>query len=95
MSEMRCPVANPSLVLREEFDDWAVLFDPDQNTGVGLSPVAVFVFKRLDGTRSKQDILSEIRANFRDVPQEADEHVAQFLDDVVERGFAGYEVAGG
>ena len=23
---------NPHLVLREEFDDWAVLFDPDSET---------------------------------------------------------------
>ena len=23
------PVVNPDLVFREEFDDWAILFDPD------------------------------------------------------------------
>ena len=43
------PLANPSLVLREEFDDWAVLFDPDTGDSFGLNPVSVFIFKRLDG----------------------------------------------
>jgi hypothetical protein len=29
------PIANPYVMLREEFDDWAVLFNPD--TGRGLA----------------------------------------------------------
>jgi hypothetical protein len=27
--EQKNPIANPLIVLREEFDDWAILFDPD------------------------------------------------------------------
>ena len=30
------PVANPLIVLREEFDDWAILFDPDTGNAFGL-----------------------------------------------------------
>ena len=30
MPESDMPIANPLVVLREEFDDWAVLFDPDK-----------------------------------------------------------------
>ena len=33
------PVANSLVVLREEFDDWAVLFDPDTGSGFGINPM--------------------------------------------------------
>ena len=37
MAEQR-PIANPSVVLREEFDDWAVLFDSDSGNSLALDP---------------------------------------------------------
>jgi len=37
------PIANPMVVFREEFDDWAVLFDPDSNETFGLNPVSAFI----------------------------------------------------
>ena len=49
---MPCPpplIANPLMVLREEFDDWALLFDPDTSHSYGLNQVSVFIYKRLDG----------------------------------------------
>jgi len=36
------PVANYGLVLREKFDDWAILFDLNSGNGFGLNPVSVF-----------------------------------------------------
>ena len=56
MKQNDMPVANPLLVLREEFDDLAVLFDPDTGNGFGLNPVSVFVFNRLDGKHTLKDI---------------------------------------
>jgi len=31
------PIPNPFVVLREEFDDWAILFNPDNARAVGLT----------------------------------------------------------
>lgn len=42
------PVANPLIVLHEEFDDWAILFDPDRGNAFGLNPTGIFVWKLLD-----------------------------------------------
>ena len=36
------PVVNPLIVLRIEFDDWAILFDPDTGEGFTINPVGVF-----------------------------------------------------
>ena len=55
------PIANPLIILREEFDDWAVLFDPDTGCCFGLSPTGVFVWKLLDGEHSVDDLLEDIR----------------------------------
>jgi hypothetical protein len=46
------PIANPFVLLREEFDDWAILFDLNSGHGFGLSPIGVYVWKFLDGEHS-------------------------------------------
>lgn len=84
--------ANPLLVLREEFDDWAVLFDPDTGDAFGLNPVSVFVWKRLDGKHTTEDILKELCEESDDVPENAGQDIEDFMKELVEKGYAGYEV---
>lgn len=85
------PLANPTIVLREEFDDWAILFDPDTGHAFGLNPVGVFVWQRLDGKHSVQDIVSELQVSCESIPGEAQDHVQEFIDDLLKKGLAGYE----
>ena len=92
MSPLDKPVANPLIVLREEFDDWAILFDPDSGDGFGLNPVGVFIWNRLDGRHGVRDILKELREKCEEVPEEAEDHLQGFIQDLVTRGLAGYEV---
>jgi len=86
------PIANPLVVLREEFDDWAVLFDPDSGNAFGLNPVSVFIWKRLDGRNRLEDILKELRESAEEVPEEAKDHLKEFLGDLVKQGLAGYAI---
>lgn len=86
------PRANPLVVLREEFDDWAILFDPDTGSAFGLNPVGVFVWKRLDGKHTLEDIIKELRENAERVPEEAETHLKEFINELVERGLVGYEI---
>ena len=85
------PIANPIIVLREEFDDWAILFDPDSGNAYGLNPVGVFIWKHFDGKHSLEDILRKIQENCENVPEDAEDHLKDFIKDLVERGFVGYE----
>jgi len=85
------PIASPLVVLREEFDDWAILFDPDSGNALGINPVGVFIWKLLDGKHSIEDILVELSKNCEDVPAEAEVHVRDFIQDLVKHGLAGYE----
>jgi SynChlorMet cassette protein ScmD len=83
------PIANPLIVLREEFDDWAILFDPDTGDGFGLNPISVFIWKRLDGKHTTQDILKELHANCEDVPENAEQEIKDFIEELTDKGYAG------
>ena len=91
MVEKKYPLANPLIVLREEFDDWAILFDPDTGNAFGLNPVGVFIWKLLDGKHSIPDILARMQESVEDVPPEAPADLEAWVRDLVSRGLAGYE----
>ena len=86
------PVVNPIIVLREEFDDWAILFNPDTAATVGINPVGVAVWKQLDGKKSLEKIVAEIKDHFEDTPDAALEEITAFIDNLSEQGYVGYEL---
>ena len=92
MNQMDKPIANPIVVLREEFDDWAVLFNPDTADAVGTNPVGVAVWKLMDGKRSIEDIVSKIRNSFEDTPDAVFKEIAAFVNRLAENGFVGLEL---
>jgi SynChlorMet cassette protein ScmD len=92
MNQTDRPIANPIVVLREEFDDWAILFNPDTADAVGTNPVGVAVWKRMNGKRSLKDIVAEIKISFEDVPEAALEDITTFVGTLAEQGFVGYEL---
>ena len=94
MQQQSNPIANPVVVLREEFDDWAILFDPDTGDAYGLNPTGVFVWKLLDGNHSDADIVTALQKKIESLPEEAADHIQEFIMKLVERGLAGYEIGG-
>lgn len=90
MNQPDRPIANPIVVLREEFDDWAILFNPDTAAAVGINPVGVSVWKQMDGRRSLQEIVSEIEATFDDAPEAALSEITAFVNKLADDGFVGY-----
>ena len=88
-------VPNPVAVLREEFDDWAVLFNPDTADVLGLNPVGVAVWKLLDGSRSVAQLVAGVRDAFDEVPDTVDAEVHGFLATLQGQGFLGREVVPG
>lgn len=85
-------LANPDVVFREEFDDWVIVFEPSRGLALGLNPIGAFIWKLFDGTRSRTDILQAIDDHFDEVPEEARDDVAGFVDVLVGKGFVGYVV---
>jgi len=85
-------IANPLVVLREEFDDWAVLFDPDSGNGFVINPVSLYIWKLLDGKHTIKDILEQLRNDCDNVPDDAEIYIQEFIQELINRGLAGYEV---
>jgi SynChlorMet cassette protein ScmD len=92
MNQTDRPIANPVVVLREEFDDWAVLFNPDTADAVGTNPVGVATWKLMDGKRSLAEIVSEIKNRFEDTPDSAIEEIVVFVNTLADNGFVGLEL---
>ena len=85
------PIANPLLVFREEFDDWAVLFDPDTGDAFGLNPISAFIWKCLDGKHTIQDISNKLQEECEHVPEHAEKDIAEFVAALISKGYAGFE----
>ena len=86
------PIVNPVVVLRKEFDEWAVLFNPDTAEAAGINPVGVAIWELLDQQIDIHEIADTIRQDFADVPGSATEEIETFINDLVERGFLGAEL---
>jgi SynChlorMet cassette protein ScmD len=93
MKQTDGPIANPIVVLREEFDDWAVLFNPDTSEAAGINPVGVAIWKLMDGKRSVEDIATEIKNSFEDTPDTLFKEIASLVNTLAENGFVGLELA--
>jgi len=77
LTEESRPTANCGVVLREEFDDWAVLFNPDTGDAVGLNPTGVAIWKLLDGRRTVAELAADLPEHINGVPPDA---LAQTLE---------------
>ena len=91
MVEQGNPIANPVAVLREEFDDWAVLFNPDTGDAVGINKTGVLLWRLMDGRRSIDEIVEEVGNRYSDVPGTAPREVADFVSQLADYGLIGYE----
>ena len=89
MSNQSNWIINPDIVLREESDEWALLFDPTSGQVVGVNPVGALIWKLLDGQHSIDRIAESVQAEFSGVPDTIHTEVKTFIDQLIERGFIG------
>jgi SynChlorMet cassette protein ScmD len=76
------PAADPLVVLREEFDDWAVLFHPLTGEAVGTNPVGVAIWKALNGQRTLKEIAISIATQFDDAHDTVLEDTLDFVENL-------------
>jgi hypothetical protein len=90
------PIANPTAVLREGFDGWAVLVNMDTGASVALNPTGIAVWKLIDGKSTVEEIVQAFKAHFHfnsttALPDRVNEDVQTLLSTLAEEGFVGYE----
>ncbi|MDM7992499.1 MAG: PqqD family peptide modification chaperone [Candidatus Fermentibacter sp.] len=85
---------NPDVVLREEDEDGALLFNPDTSEVRVLNATGLFVWRMCDGV-SEDDLVSALSEAFDSVPPgRVREDVDRFVCDLLSSGFMG-RVPGG
>ncbi len=81
-------IQNSVVNLREEDEDGALLFNPDNNRIQLLNNTGFFIWKLCSEGRALSEISEAVRQEFSDVPEkQLNEDVKQFLDEMVEIGF--------
>ena len=78
---------NPSIVLREEFDNYAFLYDPDTGDTYELNPSGVYIWKQLNGRHMVSQIVEKLNRKFDNVPSTARDHLKVFLNDLKTKGY--------
>lgn len=91
MTQKGKPLANPVIVLREEADTWALLFDPDTGKSFVLNPVGVFIWQCLNGRHTLKEIAEKLKTVCDDVPKDVEARVQEFIEDLMRIGMASYE----
>jgi SynChlorMet cassette protein ScmD len=86
------PIANPVVILKEEFDRWAFLFNPETADAVVINPTGVAIWNTMDGKKSIKGIAEEIKRSFEEVPENCLDQVASFVNDLERLGFVGREL---
>ncbi|MFH0967043.1 MAG: PqqD family peptide modification chaperone [Methanobacteriota archaeon] len=85
---MPVPRVKPMISLREEFDDWALLFNPDTGKVVGLTPTAVTIWKGMIQGHTCETIIQTLKYEFEDTPDELEEDIRSFFADTIRHGYA-------
>lgn len=81
-------LVNKSFVFREEFDDWALLFNPDSSETFGMNHVSSFIYKHLNGKNSIESIVDKLSAECHEVPPDVNSLVMEFIQSLVDNGLA-------
>ena len=83
-------IRNPDVVLREEDEDGALLFNPDTNQIRVLNISGLFVWRLCDGSHDLRGLVAAVEEAFDEVPEgEVTGQVEEYVDGMVAAGFIG------
>jgi SynChlorMet cassette protein ScmD len=80
----------PQVVLREESDEWSLLFDPDSGKILAVNPIGTCIWKKIDGSLTVDDIFYDIQKTYQNVPETALGEISQFIERLIDQGMIGY-----
>jgi len=85
-------VKNPDIVLREEDEGGALLFNPDTGAVRLLNLTGLVIWKLCDGKHDLKSITEELSQSFETGPEdEVKGDAVEFIDGLINDGFLGIE----
>jgi SynChlorMet cassette radical SAM/SPASM protein ScmE len=88
-------VSVPQVSVKVAGEEGAALYHPDTGKTRSINATGLFIWERLDGSHSVDDIVREMREHFEGVSDGANEDVRSFLNSLVEEGFVSATVERG
>jgi hypothetical protein len=83
-------IRNPDVLLKEEDEDGALVFNPDTDKILVLNPTGLFIWNRCDGNIRLEDLVTSVRRSFSSVPEEqVGGDVRGFVEKMIAEGFIG------
>ena len=81
-------LVNPNVVLREEDENGALIFNPDSNQVKVINTTGLYIWKACETPKNLQEILEAVHRSFDQIPGEtASADIAQYLDQMITGGF--------
>ena len=81
---------NPDVVVREEDEDGALIFNPDTDQIRVLNPTGFFIYQLCDGSNDLNGMILAVKNTFKDVPDDqVSGQVEEYIDDMLSSGFIG------
>lgn len=85
MSDRFLVVRNPVVVLREESDDWAFLYNPDSKESFGINPTGIIIWRLIDDQKTITDIADECKRLIAEIPSNLAEQLTAFIESLAKR----------
>jgi hypothetical protein len=82
-------ITNPGMVLREEEDGAALLYDPETGAVRILNGSATAIWKLLDGKRSLADVVAALRETYDGMDEQAEGQVLAVVKNLCALGAVG------
>ncbi len=82
-------VAKPSVVLREEDDDYALLYDPDSGSVRILNSTAAATWNLIDGRRTLGEVLALLREQYQELDPNAEDQILKLIQGLCQVGALG------
>ncbi len=79
-------IPNPDMVLREEDDDCALLFNPDSGSVQILNLTAATIWNLLDGQRRLSEVMAILKERFEEMDSNAEDQILQLVRELHQTG---------
>jgi SynChlorMet cassette protein ScmD len=83
---------NPDVVIRNDFEDFAILFDPDSGKVYGLNPVGEIIWKLLKEEITVDNIITKLRVECIEVTNDVEIEVKDFINNLLKNGLIGKRI---
>lgn len=77
--------AKPGVIIKEEPDFWALLYDPARDISFGINPVCVYAWKKMQDSITVNDIVEGIKNHFSSVPEDIESDIYTMLQSLIKK----------